>query len=224
MDLENIIEIIEGRRYECNTYVLKGEELVLIDPGSADNHDYLIQKLHEKNINISQIKLIVNTHCHYDHGGGNKKLKEFTKAQLAIHSLDATALEQGNSEKTGFKFASNLNYIKDKLGKNEIDTLIIERKLEEGYLINGFKVIHTPGHTSGSICLYNESEKILISGDTIFDANSIGRTDLPSGSSEQLKQSLEKLSELDVEIILPGHGPVILENGTSAILQALEIV
>ncbi|MCK4247341.1 MAG: MBL fold metallo-hydrolase, partial [Methanomicrobia archaeon] len=69
------------------------------------------------------------------------------------------------------------------------------------------EVLHTPGHTDGSICLYDEAKKIMFSGDTFF-IDGIGRTDLPSGNEEALKESLERLASLDIEKVYPGHGRV----------------
>jgi len=130
-----------------------------------------------------------------------------------MHALDAKTIETGDSVRT----CTNL------FGK-KLAPIIVDQKLQENDVLNGFKIVHTPGHTPGSICLYHEAEKILISGDTVFDAFSVGRTDLPGGNKEQLKASLEKLSLLDVKTILPGHGSMVLEDGANAIRNALTIV
>jgi glyoxylase-like metal-dependent hydrolase (beta-lactamase superfamily II) len=99
----------------------------------------------------------------------------------------------------------------------------VEKKLKEGDEIFGFKVLHTPGHTKGSICLLDAKDKILISGDTIF-ADGVGRTDLPGGSEEDMEKSLEKLSSLKIEKILPGHGEPVLKNGEKAIKNIINSV
>jgi len=213
MALEDIVTILKGTGFECNTYIIKGDSLVLVDPGTAENHAVLVQQITSAGLNPQDISLIINTHCHYDHAGGDAKLKELCNAKLAIHSLDKLALENPDSETT---CAS--------LFEKTMTHLVVDQNLEEGDVLAGFKVLHTPGHTTGSICLYHEIEKILISGDTIFNANSFGRTDLPSGSAEQLKASLEKLSKLDIKIILPGHEAPTLENGSESIKSVLGII
>jgi len=83
--------------------------------------------------------------------------------------------------------------------------------LQEGGLLIGdrdFLVIHTPGHSPGSVCLYWRQQKVLFTGDVVFN-QSIGRTDLPGGSGRQLKESISRLAELDVEVLCPGHGDVV---------------
>ena len=97
----------------------------------------------------------------------------------------------------------NLSYFTGDL----IETVSPDSLLEEGDLIGNFRVIHSPGHTPGSICLYNEEEGILFSGDTIFK-NGYGRTDFPGGDQQTLFNSIRKLLQLpDETMVLPGHGP-----------------
>ncbi|MBU4246176.1 MAG: MBL fold metallo-hydrolase, partial [Nanoarchaeota archaeon] len=97
-------------------------------------------------------------------------------------------------------------------------------KLDDGDLIKSgdlkLKVIHTPGHTKGSICLYDEKNKILFSGDTVF-AGSFGRVDFPGSSSREMKQTLEKLSKLEIDKILPGHGEIVWGSGNEVIKRLL---
>ena len=92
------------------------------------------------------------------------------------------------------------------LQRFEPEILLQEGELKVGTL--HFRVLHTPGHSPGSICLYWPREKALFAGDLIF-SQGVGRTDLPGGDGEELKGSIKKVSELDVEVLLPGHGEVI---------------
>ncbi|WP_281175377.1 MBL fold metallo-hydrolase [Methanogenium cariaci] len=86
--------------------------------------------------------------------------------------------------------------------------------LKDGDIVNGLKVLHTPGHTPpGSICLWDPEGENLISGDTVFSDGGVGRTDFPGGSQEALVESLDRLAGYDVQAIWPGHGMPVTENG-----------
>jgi glyoxylase-like metal-dependent hydrolase (beta-lactamase superfamily II) len=99
----------------------------------------------------------------------------------------------------------------------------VAAKLKEGDEIFGFKVLHTPGHSPGSICLFDPKAKILISGDTVF-SDGVGRIDLPGGSEADMEKSLERISQLKVEKILPGHGEPILKGADKAIKSIMTSV
>ena len=191
----NDILMIEGFGSDSNIYVFDD---VIVDTGTGDNIEYVRESLKKANLNISDISLIVNTHSHFDHVGGNK----YFNSKLAIHEKDAPALENGNSIAT----ASQM------FGRS-IEPQKVDFKLIEGDKIHDFEVIHTPGHTIGGICLYNG--ETLISGDTVFANGGFGRYDL-GGDINMLRESLEKLSKLDVEYLLPGHGPAV-DNGSEHI-------
>ena len=180
--------------FGTNTYVIYDKDCscgVLVDP--ADSSDKVINFLKKENIEISHILL---THGHGDHIGGVDFFKEKTKASVAIHKHDAEKLV--NPEKNLSSFMGN-----------EIKFEPADRILNDGDIISigtsNIMVIHTPGHTSGSVCFLVDN--LLFSGDTIFE-NSIGRTDFPDGSMEQILVSIkEKLWQLDDDTkVFPGHG------------------
>jgi len=187
------IELIGGVEPDCNAYLVDGE--LLIDAGTGF-HFADMKKSIEELCSTDNIKLLVNTHCHFDHIGGNKKFRDWLKLAVAVHSADKKSVETGQgtmSELFGQKYR----------------IMGVDKALKSGALIKTtnfvFEVIHTPGHTPGSICLYDRDKRILISGDTLFE-NSVGRTDLSGGDHEQLMDSLRRLSELQIEYLLPGHG------------------
>lgn len=209
MLVDENIYFLRGIDVDSNSYLVLGEENIIIDTGTGQHIDGLISAITAHAIKLGEMDLILNTHCHYDHIGGNEVLKQRSNAEVAAHKLAAHYIEFADKQ---FTCATNLNPVE------------VEQPLNGGDKIADFEVLHTPGHTQGSICLYNPESKILISGDTIFGDAAIGRTDMPGGDIAQLKKSLELLSKLKIEKILPGHGAPCLENGNAVIEQALDWV
>ncbi|MGI6453500.1 MAG: MBL fold metallo-hydrolase [Syntrophomonadaceae bacterium] len=168
-------------------------EVAVIDPGGEPG---TILKYLEKE-KLKPI-YIINTHGHIDHIGGNQKIKEATGAKILIHEKDATMLENPRSS-----FAILLG--------SQIKAAPADQLLKDGDIIKigntvKLKVIHTPGHTPGGICL--STDNIIFVGDTLFQG-SIGRTDLPGGSYSQLINAIkERLLPFDDDVVCyPGHGP-----------------
>ena len=191
------IIFIMGFNIDSNCYLINGNTLV--DTGAGDNKDYLFSKLNDNNVNPEDIELIINTHSHYDHIGGNYL---FPEAKVAIHELEAISVRNKDTLGTmGNAFENPLN--------SRVDI-----ELNDGDKISGFKVIHTPGHTKGGICLWDGEN--LISGDTIFAGGGVGRMDL-GGNYDDMKSSVERLLELDVKNIYPGHGLYVENNGNEHI-------
>lgn len=189
-----IIPLIVGL-LEVNCYIVgdsKKNEWAVIDPGG--DPDKIVEIIKEKD---AKIKFIINTHGHPDHTAANAIIKEKTSAPIYIHRQDGKLLS------TLFTSFASLTGIKGVPSKPD-------RLLEDGEELSlgdiKLKVIYTPGHTRGGICLF--SDKILFSGDTLF-AGSIGRTDLPGGSLKTLVASIKtKLFVLpDDTAVYPGHGP-----------------
>lgn len=185
MEKINDIVMIEGMGYDSNIYIF---EDIIVDTGTGDNIRYIKDSIKAADILVDDLSLIVNTHNHYDHIGGNRCFD----LEVAMHREDAKAIEEGNDEATvASMFGRSMKGMK------------VDRKLEEGDKIHDFNVLHTPGHTKGGICLYND--EILISGDTVFAGGGCGRMDI-GGDINDMKESLKRLSQLDVEYLLPGHG------------------
>lgn len=145
-----------------------------------------------------EILCLINTHGHWDHIADVHDVVRLTAAKVAIHKKDAHLLE--NPKSVIYDLPFRIEGIKPDIVLDDGDVI------EVGNL--RLKVIHTPGHTLGSICLYEEDEKVLFSGDTLF-AGTIGRTDLPGGSFDDIIKSIrEKLFTLDDDVVVyPGHGP-----------------
>ena len=193
MNICNGIEVVGGIENEPNIYLVDGE--LLVDCGTSFFFKQLKDQI-ESRYNSYKIRTIVNTHYHFDHTGSTKKFRDWLKAEVCMHFNDKPFAEAGD-----YTLAEKF----DEIPK----IFTIDRSLKEGDKITtsnfSFDIIHTPGHTPGSICLYEKKKRILISGDTIFDEQ-IGRTDLPGGNKNQMIMSLNKLLGMDVQYLLPGHG------------------
>jgi glyoxylase-like metal-dependent hydrolase (beta-lactamase superfamily II) len=198
------IVFILGYNYDSNYFLI--DDNILVDTGAGLNKDYLFSKLRENNVEPTDIELIVNTHCHFDHIGGNNF---FPDAKVAIHKFDAISIK--NKDTLGTSMS-----VFDNPGNCRVDI-----ELEEGDKIADFKVIHTPGHTKGGICLWDGEN--LISGDTIFAGGGVGRMDI-GGDYQDMKNSVKRLTELDVKNIYPGHGPIVEKNGKDHIRMSYSLL
>lgn len=190
MEKVDDITIILGKERDSNTYII-GDAIV--DPGSGQHMDYVMDSIKEAGISMDDINKIVNTHCHFDHMGADKYLQDTYGYDIYMHPEDIKLVEQKDADAT---VAASFGM--------EVPDLDI-KAVNEDDVINNYKVIHTPGHTRGGICLFDE--KNLISGDTLFSGGNFGRIDLPTGNRVDMKKTLLKLSKLDVVQLFPGHGP-----------------
>jgi len=199
------IVLLQMSGTDSNIYII-GDTAV--DSGTGLNFTRMYQLLKAANIDPRSIKTVVNTHTHYDHVGGNGY---FLNAKTAMHEADAPALEKADTE------MCMVDYFDGKLKPRSVDTKLRggEKLSIGGYR---FEVLHTPGHTPGSICLYDASKKVLVSGDTVF-ADGIGRIDVPGSDPDAMQASLDALSKLKVDKLLPGHGEPLLSGGSAAIAK-----
>jgi glyoxylase-like metal-dependent hydrolase (beta-lactamase superfamily II) len=192
-----IHEIIPVGPLQCNCSVVGDEgtrEAMVIDPG--DEIDEIMALVQKHGLTVKQI---VITHAHIDHVGGAMKLRQRTGAPILLNQNDYALLKMLDVQAAWVGMATP--------GRVEIDQPLAEGdKLRVGSLEAA--VLHTPGHTEGSVCLYFPAQQKLIAGDTLF-AGSIGRTDLPGGSFQKIMSSLHQrvLALPDETVVVPGHGP-----------------
>lgn len=191
-----IHEILPVGPLQCNCSIVGDEtsrEAMVIDPG--DDIDDIMRIVAKHGLTVKQI---VITHAHIDHVGGAMKLKRLTGAPVLLNQNDQALLKLLDVQAAW-------------IGVRPPENVTIDQALVSGDVVKAgtleATVIHTPGHTEGSVCLYFSSEKKLIAGDTLF-AGSIGRTDLPGGSYEKIIDSLHgQLMQLpDDTVVIPGHG------------------
>src|SRR5579864_4379647 len=191
-----IHEIFPVGPLQCNCSIIGDEtthEAMVIDPGDQIEDVLALVRKHGL-----QVKQIVITHAHIDHVGGAMKLRAATGAPILLNQNDYALLKMLDMQAAWIGVPAP--------GKVEIDHSVTtgETVAAGSHMA---QVLHTPGHTEGSICLYFPAEKKLIAGDTLF-AGSIGRTDLPGGSTQKIMRSLHDsvLALPDETVVVPGHG------------------
>ena len=193
------VQWIPGDPVFANSYLI-GD--VLVDAGVTP---IVISKYRDT------IRKIILTHCHFDHTAYVKEIATMCKAEVYIHHDDASGLFQ-DAQSLSMHFASHSPGI-------TADAL-----LRDGDRIGDLLIIHTPGHTPGSICILDETSGDLISGDTVFTDGGFGRFDFPGGSLDELVRSIERLSALDIRGLYPGHGEPSVKGGSRHVAAARELI
>ena len=212
MKLIDDIYVYPWTSYEannCNTIFIDGDPPALIDPGHLNLFGHVSKGMAADGKDIRSVKLIICTHSHPDH-------------IEAADSFDADAMRAIG--KTEFDYMSNGGRELFMMTGCEMPRRPFSFFLNEGTLNIGsktFQVLLTPGHSPGSLCLYWEEKKLLISGDTLFYMG-VGRTDLPGGNMQALAQSIKRLSSLDIEYLVPGHGDLV--KGSETIKKNFKVV
>ncbi|MEM2984093.1 MAG: MBL fold metallo-hydrolase [Candidatus Jordarchaeaceae archaeon] len=229
---------------ELNVYFLEGEEPAIIDTGLGDpwSMNVIASELGEIGRSLKDVSIIINTHEHVEHFGGNQKIKNASEA-IAIASHKAAAIIE-NYHQHILSIKNNLRYsefepkIREMIDRYMdfnllIDESKIERRVEENETIRlenfNLRVIESPGHANGHICLYDEDRKILFSGDHVIGTGTtfvgygwrelgtlkiseiLGADNKTPDNISIYLESLERLQKLDLKVILPAHGPLINE-------------
>jgi glyoxylase-like metal-dependent hydrolase (beta-lactamase superfamily II) len=195
---KNLYFYPEKGMLDCNTYVIKGNPTVIIDPGSTQFLTPLIQDLHQDGIKVKDIDIITNTHLHCDHCWANEAFKQISGARILSHPQQKKFYNAAVIETANFFGLPPIDFEADGyLDKNKLDTGDIELEL-----------IPSPGHSPDSICFYSHTDKTLVCGDVLFDHNT-GRVDLPGGNADELRHSIDTLSRLEIDFLLPGHMGII---------------
>jgi hydroxyacylglutathione hydrolase len=193
----------------CNTILIDGKVPTLIDPGHAQLFNHVLQGMTKDGKDINKVQMILCTHSHPDH---IEAIERFDDNVLrTIGKEEYAYLHDGGRE---LFMATGCT-----LPKRPFTVFLNEGIANIGG--KDFQIIHTPGHSPGSICLYWKEKRTLISGDTLFYMG-VGRTDLPGGNMELLAGSLAKLAQLDIECLIPGHGELI--RGEKAIKKNFQLI
>ncbi len=192
------VSLIVGDGLCSNIYVIGEKKVTLIDTGVGNTMNPIFPQLRELGFKPNDVDQVILTHTHHDHASGVFKILEEVNPKIYVHTDDT-------------------QYVKEAFGE-----LLVE--VEEGDIIETelwpLRVIHTPGHTPGGMCLYNEGLKLLISGDTVFPNGSFGRYDGESGSLGEIVESLRKLTEYESDIMLPGHGSPVFKDSNQHVMNS----
>jgi hydroxyacylglutathione hydrolase len=186
----------------CNTYVISGDVTLLIDPGHSRFMDSLFARMEEDGLSPDSIRVVLLTHSHPDHVEGVQAFVE-KPIRIAMSGEEERYLREMGGTPPGFEIDFYLRRGTLRLGGKDFETFLC------------------PGHSPGSLSLYWPAKKALFTGDVIF-SRGVGRTDFPGGDSQALAESIEELSRLDTEAVLPGHGEVIL--GKEAVLENYDMI
>jgi len=192
---------IERGYLNSNHFLYRFEDPVLIDTGYISDFSDTERFINQLGVNISDVRQIINTHCHCDHIGGNRIIQEKSGCDIALHKIGKHFIDTQDDWSTWWKYYNQ-----------KADFFTCTRALEDGEVIpvgsHKFKILHTPGHASDGIALYNKAEKVLISSDTLWENDLAVMTIRIEGSTAlfHMMESLEKLESLDVNLVCPGHG------------------
>jgi len=185
----------------ANHFVYRSKAPILIDTGYISDFNETEKLLSKLGVNLSDVSLIINTHTHCDHIGGNRIIQKMSGCDIALHKVGKYFIDTLDDWSTWWKYFNQ-----------EADFFNCTQSLEDGDIIfigpNKFKVIYTPGHASDGIVLYNRQEKILISSDTLWETDVAAMTLRIEGSRAlfHMQESLQKIESLEVKRIYPGHG------------------
>ena len=221
------MEIVPGihciKGIVAHYYIVVDKELTLVDTGMSHQTKkilrYITDELHRT---PSDLKTIILTHCDIDHIGNALQLRNLTGAKIAAHAQDAEIIA-GNKKritpKGGMSILFNLLSSFMRMKPFHVDILI-----NENDNLSGLTVLHMPGHTPGSIALYDSKRKVLFIGDTLGCKDGIvqGPSKNVTGDMEQAHRSIEKLKNLDFTVMLSGHGEPLRKNASALVTEFIE--
>lgn len=194
----------------CNTYLIHREVTILIDPGHSHHIPNLFDQMKEDGISPEEIDLIILTHSHPDHFEG---LEAFLNKPVKVAM---------NQEEERYLLENGKRLFE--MMTQSVPEFRIDFYLKGGELHLGGELFHiyqTPGHSPGSLSIYWSERKVLFTGDLVFYGG-IGRTDFWGGNPKLIKESIERISRLDTELLLPGHGEIVM--GKEKVLQNFEFI
>jgi hydroxyacylglutathione hydrolase len=192
------VHYIAGVGYDSNVYLLEGDDPIVVDTGTGMFADTTLEEI-SKVVPPRTIGRIVLTHCHYDHMGGAARFQEATGGRIYLHEAEAGPIMAGDTDLM----------ISDMFGTRaamvDLEPLRSGQKLKLGS--EELEVVHTPGHSPGSIVLFEPKSASAVVGDTVFCDGGVGRWDLPGGDLAELISSVRRLQEMRPKNMYPGHGP-----------------
>jgi glyoxylase-like metal-dependent hydrolase (beta-lactamase superfamily II) len=191
------VHYIAGVGYDSNVYLLEDEDPIVVDTGTGTYSDATLEAI-SRIVPLSKVGRIVLTHCHYDHLGGAAAFQKATGGRIYLHEVEAVPLMSGDTT------LAISDMFGEKLRQLDLQPLKTGQKLKSGSA--EFEVLHTPGHSPGSVVLHDKGTGSAVVGDTVFCDGGVGRWDLPGGDLSQLISSLKRLEKLGLRNMYPGHG------------------
>ncbi len=202
---------------DAHVYILGkpgSKDLTLIDAGLMGKGDYKVQSIRDFGLDLEDVKRVVMTHTHLDHIGCLTEIRaQMPWLELWVHDIEAGPLESGDDRTVyGMDMFKSMMEGQYQLKPGDF-TFKVDRRLQGGETLEIgdmiWEILHIPGHSAGSIALYDPANRVLVPGDTVYADSAIGRFDLHGADAAALKDSLARLAELDVDILLPGHNRIM---------------
>jgi len=185
--------------FTSNSYIIEDGVRILVDPGHHDHLRDLVELMNEDGFELRDVDWIIVTHAHVDHCGSVHEIQKNYDVKVAMHENERQYMQAQMRFVPRLLGLSFTPFTVDHWFKGDESSFVGDLDL---------KILHTPGHTPGSISIYSPNQKYLLTGDLVFEGG-VGRTDL-GGDAELLVKSIERVSRLEVEMLLPGHGPIIV--------------
>lgn len=187
-----------------NHFVFAGAKKVLVDTGYITHFQNSKRWIEQAGVDLASVDLIISTHSHCDHVGGNRRIQDLSSCEIAMHPVDKASIDSKDDWATWYRFYDQ-----------EAEFFTVTQTLQEGDVVSldglDLQVLHTPGHARGGICLYSPQHRFLISADALWDGDVGVLNTIVEGQQAPLLalQSLDKLATLKVDMVYPGHGGVI---------------
>ena len=204
--------------YPPNVFLIKeGGVGALIDSGFSDDDSYNTRIKFLQAHSDAKIKYIVLTHHHYDHSSGAHRLRDATGAQIVVHKDEESLLLNPDNETGDMEIPEDQKEFREQAKKwrEEAAKAIPDIRVEDGHVLEigalHLKLVHTPGHTAGHLCMLIPEEKLLFSGDNVLGVGTAAIAPPPHGDMAQYIASLKKMQTLEAELLAPGHGPLVKE-------------
>jgi len=216
-----------SNRHDCHAYLIDGgnHELALVDAGVGLESNRILSNIRAHNFDPENIVYILTTHSHSDHAGGCRNLKAETSCGIVASASEARLMEEGTDEELGLIIAKKsgcypLDYTYPHC---KVDKIVRD---QENLGVGNYQVraICVPGHSVGSTCylLEQDNHRALFSGDTVLFNGVIGLLNCYGSSLREYRQNIEKLSNLDIDALMPGHGLFTVRGGQAHIDKAVE--
>jgi glyoxylase-like metal-dependent hydrolase (beta-lactamase superfamily II) len=195
---------IERGWLNANHFVFNGKRKILVDTGYINDFEETRRWIEAVGVDLKSIDLVISTHSHCDHIGGNKRIKEISGCQIAIHKIDKQSIDSRDQWATWYRFYDQ-----------EAEFFRVDVALEDGEVVCledlELRIIHTPGHARGGISLYCAKERFLISSDALWDGDLGVLNTIVEGREAPIlaRESLDKIRCLDFRTVYPGHGGII---------------